>query len=289
MEKRIAIYGNTAQSSRLGEIGSFLASLSGKKISASIETNFARYLADAGVGAANAFPKVDAPDSGTDFVVTLGGDGTLLQAAEWSSPLQLPLLGINTGHLGFLTAYTLNESHLVVPDILGGNILVEHRQMLKIEGEGIPAETHPYALNEISILKADTSSMINIHTSINDFFLTDYLADGLIISTPTGSTGYNLSVGGPIVQPTLTCMILNPIAPHTLTMRPLVVDANAKVTLHTTSRAQSYRISIDGRSFNMPCETTITISKSPHAALIARRKNLNFAATLRKKLLWGAK
>jgi NAD+ kinase len=287
---KISIYGNTYQTSRLQEIGSFIAMLRKSGFCCEIESAFARYLLhDGGVSGVANINNVERASADTDLIISLGGDGTLLQAAKWAPTATTPLLGVNTGHLGFLTAYTLGESHLVVPDILNDNLLIEPRMTLNIEGDGFPDDVHPYALNEIALLKADTSSMINIHTSVNDLFLTDYLADGLIISTPTGSTGYNLSVGGPIVQPTLRCMILNPVAPHTLTMRPLVVEAGATLTLHTTSRAHSYRVSIDGRSFDLPCGTTLTVRCADAPTPLVRRKALDFAATLRQKLLWGAK
>ena len=129
--------------------------------------------------------------------------------------------------------------------------------------------------------------MISIRTEVNGFFLADYLGDGLVVSTPTGSTGYNLSAGGPIMQPTIDNCVLSPIAPHTLTMRPLVVSANSEIRAVTASRVDTYRLSLDGRSFSLPCETEITIRKAPFSISVMRHVNDNFAGTLRDKLHWG--
>lgn len=230
---------------------------------------------------------IDSPAADVDLVVSIGGDGTFLRAAQWVADSGIPIVGVNTGHLGFLATYNPDEIPSLPHDIATGKLRMEPRELLKIDMEGLPEGFWPYALNEVAILKEDTSSMIDIRTEINSFFLTNYRGDGLVVATPTGSTGYNLSLGGPVMQPSLGNWILSPIAPHTLTMRPLVVDSGSEITALTTSRADTYRVSLDGRSFVMPCGTLLRISRAPFRTFVAVRLDENFASTLRKKLYWG--
>lgn len=159
--------------------------------------------------------------------------------------------------------------------------------LLEVSGEDIPADFWPYALNEVALLKEDSSSMIRIRTEIDSHFLTEYQADGLLISTPTGSTGYNLSVGGPIMQPTLGCCVLSPVAPHSLTMRPLAVSSDSSIRTRTVSRAGHFRLSLDGRSFILKSGSEICVTKADFELPVLRRKGADFASTLRHKLHWG--
>lgn len=283
------LFGNTSQSHRLAEIGSFIAMLRGAMPALEIAADFAAYLMGGGVDVSG-MRMVGEPSSRSELVVSLGGDGTLLQALPWCGNHHIPLLGVNTGHLGYLTAYTLAEGHMLVPDLRRGALVSEPRRLLRLDPAGgtpLPADLWPYALNEVAILKADTSSMINVRADIDGIYLTDYRGDGLIISTPTGSTGYSLSVGGPLVQPTLRCTLLSPIAPHTLTMRPVVVDADASIGLDVSSRADIYRVSLDGRSFTLPAGTRLAVTPAPFLLPLVRRRDRDFADTLRSKLLWG--
>ncbi|MDE6489755.1 MAG: NAD(+)/NADH kinase, partial [Muribaculaceae bacterium] len=222
-----------------------------------------------------------------DMALSIGGDGTFLRTAQWIGDRQIPILGINTGHLGYLAEIRLSEAPAMIADILAGNYNVEPRSLLEAIIPDCPADYWPYALNEAAILKKDTSSMITAHTAINGTDLTTYLGDGLIISTPTGSTGYNLSVGGPIIQPTAPNWVISPIAAHSLTMRPLVTSDNERLSVTTTSRAGSYLLSLDGRSLSLQSGTTVEIRRAPFSVHIVQRPGHNFASTLRAKLLWG--
>jgi NAD+ kinase len=222
-----------------------------------------------------------------DIALSIGGDGTFLRTAEWVGSSEIPILGINTGHLGFLSNYTLDKAVCLIADLKQGCMKKERRIVLSLESDYLPDGFYPYCLNEVAILRDDTSSMITVNTLLDDYLLADYLADGLVISTPTGSTGYNLSVGGPMLQPTLDCLAVSPIAPHSLTVRPLVVNSASVIKAKTMSRASSYRVSIDGRSFTLPCNTTITVRRAPFDVITLRLAGDNFAATLRNKLLWG--
>ena len=168
-----------------------------------------------------------------------------------------------------------------------GTASLEPRMLLHLESDHLPSGLWPYALNEISILKEDTSSMINVSTRIDGFPLAEYLADGLVVCTPTGSTAYSMAAGGPIVQPTLECITLTPLAPHTLTLRPLVVGADSDLHLKVTSRADAFRVSLDGRSVVMPCGATLRVRRALFSTIVMRRPDDDFASILRNKLLWG--
>lgn len=282
----IAIYGNRHQERYLDKIGRFLDSLRGFGFRLVVAPRFADYLDSVGINV-NEGERSDSLPSEAVMVVSIGGDGTFLRAAQWVGRSGVPILGINTGHLGFLASYSFADLDPMLDAIRGGNFRREQRLLLKVECDSLPATVWPYALNEVAVMKSETSSMINVNAEIDGFFLADYLSDGLIISTPTGSTAYNLSVGGPILQPTLHCMALSPIAPHSLTMRPLVVDAGSSLTLRPTSRSSEFRLSIDGKSAVIPCGSTVSVSKADFMIVALRIPSDNFASILRDKLLWG--
>lgn len=287
----ITIYGNTSQSARIAEIALFINQLRKAGIPLEIWSEFAGYLQERNVNV-EGIRRVEEPSENSGMVLTLGGDGTLLHAAAWCGIRRLPLLGINTGHLGFLTAYTLSETHMLIPDLRGGNLVTERRTLLQLsspepEKATLPADLWPCALNEVAVLKADSSSMISVSVTAHGSFLTDYRADGLIISTPTGSTGYSLSAGGPVMEPQIDCLVLTPIAPHTLSIRPIVVGADTLIELRTTSRDGSYRVALDGRSFTMPADTVLRLRSAEKPLLLMRRRDVDFATTLRTKLHWG--
>lgn len=285
--RKAAIFGNSFQDPHLEYVALLLNSLSDAGIDVMIEESFMSYLA-ANAISNPAWRSVLAPDAaGTGVVISLGGDGTFLRAAEWVADRRIPVLGVNSGHLGFLANYTPEEAPSLVADLLHGNLEVESRMLLKVDARNIPEGVWPYALNEVAFLKEDSSSMINVRTGIDNYYLTDYQADGLLISTPTGSTAYNLSAGGPILQPTLECWLLSPVAPHSLTMRPLAVSASSTVSTVTVSRSGFFRLSIDGRSFPLPSGSEVKVTRAPFPLLVMRRRSDDFASTLRKKLSWG--
>lgn len=286
----ISVYGNTFQNVRLAEIQLFLRHLRSTGVRLEIWREFGEYLRAGGFDLD--FTEsclVEHPSASSDMVLTLGGDGTLLHAVSWCRERRIPLLGVNTGHLGFLTAYSLNETHLLLSDLVQGRLVAENRTLLEVCGSSIflQADVWPFALNEVALLKAESSSMINVHARVDGHFLADYKADGLIVSTPTGSTGYSLSSGGPILHPALGCLALTPIAPHTLSIRPIVIGAESNVELQTDSRDGSYRVSLDGRSFTMPSGSKIEVRSAATPVQIVRRVDVDFASTLRSKLHWG--
>lgn len=283
----VVICGNRHQDNYLPKINEMIRLMIDAGIKIYIEQRFADYIAPSTADLIQLCLVTDTPPARTDVAVSIGGDGTFLRTARWIGQRGIPVLGINTGHLGFLAGYTLDEAPSLIDMLLNGTGIIEERIVLRVESEDIPDDILPFALNEVAILKEDTSSMISVHLTLNDFLLADYMADGLIISTPTGSTGYNLAVGGPILQPTLQSLSIAPIAPHTLTLRPIVIGSNSVLNAVTTSRASHYRVSLDGCSFVMNTGTRLTVRRADFSIRTLRRADTDFAATLRNKLLWG--
>ena len=222
------------------------------------------------------------------IALSIGGDGTFLRTAQWVANKNIPILGINTGRLGYLAEVNINEVEEAIADLLSNNYEIEDRIMLEITTDANVKIDHPYALNEVAILRHGSSSMINVKTEVNNKDLTTYLGDGLIVSTPTGSTAYNLSVGGPILEPVCRCIVLSPVSPHSLTMRPLVIKDSSLIKTTTTSREECYQVSLDGRSFTMPSGSSIFIKKSPQPVMVIQREPHDFAEILRTKLMLGA-
>lgn len=287
MNNLISIYGSRRQEPYLEELAGLFSFLSGAGFRVAVHPKLAGYLRERGVDLCGAYVASRMPED-TGLAVSIGGDGTFLRASRWVGKSEVPILGVNTGHLGFLASCALEE----VTDMLGavcrGDVIVERRMMLWVQSDSLPEGTWPYALNEVAVLKEETASMIKIRTNINGHFLADYRADGLIVSTPTGSTAYNLSAGGPILEPTLDCISLSPVAPHTLTVRPLVVGGDSELELTVESRTHDFRISLDGRSYSLPAGERIWIKRAGFSTMLVRRKDTNFATILRDKLLWNA-
>ena len=228
-------------------------------------------------------------DSSIDLLVSIGGDGTFLRTIEYVRDLNIPVMGINTGNLGFLATIKKENLDQAVEKIYNKNFKVENRSVIKVNSEeiGLPKNLFPYALNEISVVRKDTTSMINIKTSLDGNHLNSYWADGLIVSTPTGSTGYSLSCGGPVISPSSGSLVLTPISPHNLNARPLVISDETKIELSVSGREEKHLLSIDSNIFTVQNQTKITIEKPNFDFKIAHFSNNNFYKTLKEKLLWG--
>jgi NAD+ kinase len=223
-----------------------------------------------------------------DLVLSVGGDGTFLRTALEVNRQNIPILGINTGRLGFLADVGSNQIDEALDELFRGDYKVEERSLLRImDMEEQSFDGFNYALNEVAILKRDTSSMITVHTYLNDDYLTSYVADGLVVSTPTGSTAYSMSVNGPILLPQNQNFILSPVAPHSLNVRPVVIPDNYIITLNVESRTNSFLTSLDGRSEDFPVGTVLKISKAEFSTRVVKRFNQTFYQTLREKLMWG--
>ena len=223
-----------------------------------------------------------------DIVISLGGDGTFLKAASRVGKKNIPILGINTGRLGFLADISPDEMESTFEDIHNHHYKTEERSVLQLACNDKNLMRCPYALNEIAVLKRDSSSMISIHTAINGAPLTTYQADGLIIATPTGSTAYSLSVGGPIIVPHSKTIAITPVAPHSLNMRPIVICDDWTITLDVESRSHNFLVAIDGRSESCTENTRLTISRADYTIKVVKRFDHIFFNTLRDKMMWGA-
>ncbi|MBR5170416.1 MAG: NAD kinase [Muribaculaceae bacterium] len=282
--KQIVIFGNRYQQDDSTTVLALLDYLRDSGLQVAVEREYLQYLYGEQETDIPAFDASQVPDA--DMAFSLGGDGTFLTTAMWVSRKGMPILGINLGHLGYLTTGRLDKDSHMIDDVLAGNYRIEERTMLQVQCDQVDIQ-HPWALNEIAILRHDTSSMLDMETKLRSHELTTYRGDGLIISTPTGSTAYNMSVGGPILEPTTACLVLSPISPHSLTMRPLVVRDDSEIVVRTRSRASQYEVSIDGEVTLCPSGSTLTISRAPHCARVVQQQSNNFASTLRQKLLWG--
>ena len=227
-------------------------------------------------------------DSTVDLMITIGGDGTLLRSITFVRDLGIPIIGINTGRLGFLA--TLNQELLNVElkKILNGEFKIEERSLLEVNVDNNDDfSDFNFALNEVSVGRKNTTSMIEIKTTLNGEYLNTYWADGLIVSTPTGSTGYSLSCGGPIMTPSSQTFSITPIAPHNLNARPLVISDEIKIELSVEGREKSHLLSLDSRINSLKNNVKIQIKKANYKIKLASFKNNSFYKTLRSKLLWG--
>ena len=228
-------------------------------------------------------------DKDIDFFFSVGGDGTFLRSITFIKDLNIPVIGINTGRLGFLANIPKESMETAFQQIMKGEYKVQERSLLTVEPRERNAEMGNlnFALNEITITRKNTASMIRVDTKLDDEFLTSYWSDGLIISTPTGSTGYSLSCGGPIISPTSKNIVLTPIAPHSLAVRPLVIPDQTRIELHIDSRADEVLLTLDSRMYTLENKSSVVIKKSPFCIKTLQLTDQTFIKTLREKLLWG--
>ena len=284
---KIALFGNPYQEKYKASLNDFVSYLQ-EACDLMIEKDFRDYLESMGIDTDKAQVLETGNFGGAELAVSIGGDGTLLSKAALLARQGIPVVGINTGHLGYLAACRLNEAREMIESIKHGDCRHEERTMLQLVSiNGEPCD-NIIALNEIAILRQDTTSMISMPTTINGTMLTTYMGDGLVISTPTGSTAYNMSVGGPIMMPLTSCLALSPISPHSLTMRPIVVSDNSEIVVTINTRAQWIQVSVDGMAMTLPSGSTVKIAQAPYKLSVIQKKEHNFANTLREKLLWGA-
>ena len=285
---KFAIFGNVYQEKKSMAVQKLLNVLEERGATIAIEENFHNFLVS--------WHKIQLPDceiiSNNDFtadiVVSMGGDGTFLNVASKVGNKEIPILGINTGRLGFLASIMAEDIEQTICEIYSDNVNIDSHSTLEVSCDERSLVGYPYALNEVSVLKHDSSSMISIHTSINGEYLTTYQADGLLISTPTGSTAYSLSVGGPIIVPDSHNILLCPVAPHSLNMRPLLLTDDVEIELNVESRSHNFLIAFDGRSHSYEENIHIRIRKANYYIKAISRKEQSFFSTIRKKMMWGA-
>ncbi|MDR2057799.1 MAG: NAD kinase [Dysgonamonadaceae bacterium] len=284
---KIGVFGSNYQIGKQNYIQTLFTRLRELNIDVWVENYFYTYLFQQFGYAPKITGLIDSGKFPLDIVCSLGGDGTFLRTAAWVGRQNIPIWGINTGRLGFLTDVHAKEINSALDEIVSGNYNVEERTLLQMESSLLSYGDYDYALNEIAILKRDTSSMITIQAYLNNEFLTEYLGDGLIVATPTGSTAYSLSVNGPILVPQTNNFVLSPVAPHSLNVRPLVIPDNYSIRLKVESRSSNFLASLDGRSQVFLSGNELFIRKANFTVKIVKRFNRSFYETLRNKLLWG--
>ncbi|GGG90926.1 NAD kinase [Polaribacter pacificus] len=289
--KKVAIYGQSYNTNAKKEVLILLEALRKKGIVVFFEKNFYQLFHDK-----KALPKKyptfshfnDLNDS-FDLMFTIGGDGTILRAVTYIRDLNIPILGINTGRLGFLATIPNDEIETAVELLLEQKYSIQERTLLSVEtSPKTDAFSDLYfALNEVTVARKNTTSMIGVKTYLNDEYLTNYWADGLIIATPTGSTGYSLSCNGPVVLPDSNNVVITPIAPHNLNARPLIISDTTKIKLEISGRENDFLMSLDSRIASVTQDTIIHIEKAAFTIKSVLLENQSFLKTLRTKLLWG--
>ena len=330
MEKklRFALFGNEYQTKKSASAALLLGCLQQHEAEVFVERTFYDFLRQMHGGEpvvaalCDSMHVFDVLDFPVDYAISMGGDGTLLKTASHVGATGIPIIGVNTGRLGFLADFLPNEIEQALDELYAGKCRVEEHaaiklslrdeQEFKVQGskslrdgssgsngsmslrdgsKGLSGSNgsigYPYALNDIAVLKRDNASMITIHARINGDELVTYQADGLVVSTPTGSTAYNLSNGGPIMAPLTGILCLTPVAPHSLNIRPIVINDDSVIELTVESRTHNYLVAVDGRSATLDESIPLVISKAPYTVRIVKRASQHYFATLREKMMWG--
>ncbi len=339
---RFALFGNEYQTKKSASAALLLGCLQQHEAEVFVERTFYDFLRQMHGGEpvvaalCDSMHVFDVLDFPVDYAISMGGDGTLLKTASHVGATGIPIIGVNTGRLGFLADFLPNEIEQALDELYAGNCRVEEHaaiklslgdeQEFKVQGskslrdgskgsngsfsamlrkrpcgpsamslrDGSKGSNgsngsigYPYALNDIAVLKRDNASMITIHARINGDELVTYQADGLVVSTPTGSTAYNLSNGGPIMAPLTGILCLTPVAPHSLNIRPIVINDDSVIELTVESRTHNYLVAVDGRSATLDESIPLVISKAPYTVRIVKRASQHYFATLREKMMWG--
>ena len=289
--KKVAVYGQSYSISAEKEIQILLNILEKNNIVCFIEEKFNNLLVEGAILDKKypTFSHFKDLNNSFDLMFTLGGDGTILRAVTYIRDLGIPILGINTGRLGFLANINKKKIQESIELILKGDYSVQERTLLSIKTSPPTKEFSElnFALNEVTIARKNTTSMIGVTTNLNNEYLTNYWADGLIISTPTGSTGYSLSCNGPVISPDSKSLVITPIAPHNLSARSMVISDDTAIQLEVDSREKEFLISLDSRITTVTENTKVFIEKAPFTIKSIIPNNQSFLETLRSKLLWG--
>lgn len=289
--KKVAIYGQSYAVNAEKEVNILLTVLQANKIVVFIEKKFYDLLKENSAIDKKypTFSHFNDLNHSFDILFTLGGDGTILRAVTYIRDLNIPVLGINTGRLGFLATIQKDQIEESIAMLLDKKYSIQERSLLTIftTPENKDISEISFALNEVTISRKNTTSMIGVKTFLNDEYLTNYWSDGLIISTPTGSTGYSLSCNGPVILPNSKTLVITPIAPHNLNARPVIISDDTKIQLEVNSREKSFLISLDSRIATVPENTKVFVEKSTFTIKSILLENQSFLRTLRSKLLWG--
>ena len=279
---KVAIFGRTTSKENIECFNTLTNILSEKNIEFTVYKSFHQIITDKSYKTFTSNKGV----MSVDFLISIGGDGTLLRTLKLILDSGIPVLGINTGRLGYLASTAKEDVKLAVQQLIDKEYTLDKRNLISIIEPKKLFSTN-YALNECTVSKKDISSMITIHTYLNDEYLNSYWADGLIISTPTGSTGYSLSCAGPIILPASNNFVITPIAPHNLTVRPLVIPDDTEVKLKIETREQKILVTLDGNSKSIDNKTELTLKKEKFTVNLIKLNKHNHLATLRNKLMWG--
>ena len=284
---RFALFGNIYQTNMSESIQKVLSTLSDYGSELCVDAEYYDFLKDdlhLTVPASNVFygNEFDA-----DFVISMGGDGTFLKAASRVREKDIPILGVNMGRLGFLADTSPDDIEACVEALYHDDFAIQSRAMIEVTTDGEPFEVFNCALNDVAILKRDTAAMISVRASINGQYLNTYQADGLVISTPTGSTAYSLSNGGPIIVPGTKVFSMTAVAPHSLNVRPIVLPDSSVIELEVESRSHNFLVAIDGRSEKCKEGTKITLKRAPYDIKVVKRAEHRYFNSLREKMGWG--
>jgi len=288
---KIGIYGQFYHENSETYIQHILTALDKKNAEIVIEENFLKILTEhedisKNFSGYKTFKKLD---KSYDLFFSIGGDGTILKSVTFVRDLGIPIVGINTGRLGFLATIQKEKISESITKILNGEYSISERSLLTITTQPNNEEITSlnFALNEVAVNRKNTTSMIKVETKLNNNYLTSYWSDGLIVATPTGSTGYSLSCGGPVMDPSTNTFVITPIAPHNLNARPLIIPDNSTISLKISGREQSFLVSLDSRIITLENETTLIITKASFTINLVQLSDDSFIKTLRKKLMWG--
>jgi len=285
----IAIFGNPYPEHFTKYIQHLIKKLENEHIKIIIEEKFSKFLQKSirFTTKVDTFESCESLRNTADFLFSIGGDGTLLKAVTFVRDSNIPIMGINTGRLGFISSISAGQIDDAINDILKENYDISERALLELNSDNKLFKDKNFALNEVAISKKDTSSMVRIDAYVDDEFLNTYWADGLVVSTPTGSTGYSLSCGGPIIMPGTNNIIITPNAPHNLNVRPIVINDSSIIKLKVEDRDQLALVSLDSRSRAFDSDTELIIKKSDFKIRLIQPQNNSFASTIRNKLMWG--
>lgn len=288
---KVAVYGQYYQQSTEEIICEILRILNKNQIEVVLEKSYSDLLSEKNipVNEYSTFESYKDLDSSFAILISIGGDGTILRAATYIRDSGIPILGINAGRLGFLAKIQKENIEQFLNYIFEKKYSVSPRTLLSLEcnPKNADIEEISFAMNEVTVNRKDTTAMITIETYLNGEYLNSYWADGLIVSTPTGSTGYSLSCGGPLLMPDVESLVITPIAPHNLNARPLVISDNTEITLKVSGRESQYLVSLDSRITFMNNETILSVRKTPFKINMIEFPEEGFLKTIRKKLLWG--
>lgn len=284
---KFALFGNVYQTKKSASIQKVLSCLSEHGAELYVDQEYYEFLQRDQMIDVKATKIFTGDDFDADIVISMGGDGTFLKAASRVRQKMIPILGVNMGRLGFLADVSPSDIEKCLDAIYEENYSVENRALIQVTTDGVPLEGHNCALNDVAILKRDTASMISIRACINGEYLTTYQADGLVISTPTGSTAYSLSNGGPIIVPGTKVFSMTAVAPHSMNIRPIVLSDSSEITLTVESRSHNFLIAVDGRSEKCKEGTQLTLRRAPYDVKVVKRSDQRYFTTLREKMMWG--